>query len=163
MYAKLTESQENQLLQISPSFIDGIEHYPCAVTLASGEFLDFVYIVESKGFLYCWSVLPEEDPGKKSIYLNDVKEIHPSPNRIPALLAADLYEAGETGMGFIVFEMEFSDGEKLSAISGNAVDFVNLPDSRSVSDIVKVRKIEDRDYKSFLQPPEIHFCLFEKK
>jgi hypothetical protein len=163
-YSELPSHAKEQLQEIEPVQIESRKHYPCRVVLRNSDVIDNVYVVEASDYLYCWSVWPEDDPSKLHIDVSEISSIEESPNRIPNSLASELYEQGESGMGFVTFEMEFSNGERLAAISGNAVDFVGLPAGKKVSDIVSVDKVvkESREFEGFLQPPPVHFCLYQE-
>src|SRR5579859_6387213 len=64
-------------------------------------------------------VWPETDPGKRWVWIDDVKFVKESPNRLPVRFANELYRSGESGMGYTIFKVVFSDG--LGRSSGQAV------------------------------------------
>src|SRR5262245_28753582 len=104
-----------------------IEYKPCAVTLTDGTELPCVYVVDREPYFRHWGIYPECDPGKRSISITRVRRIRDSPYRIPAGLADSLYRAGESGMGYMVFTVEFKDGTRQAYLTGNAVDFIGPP------------------------------------
>jgi hypothetical protein len=63
-------------------------------------------------------------------------------SRRPPEIANRIYAEGESGMGYCIFELVLEGGRTLSCQTGNAVDFVDIPDSISPLDIVDVRPHE---------------------
>jgi len=122
-----------------PSSTDGIcEYRPCQVTLISGDIVDRVVIVEADSYLTAWGVWPADDAGKRSVAIQDVTQIADSPVRLPAELANQLYAAGESGMGYVIFTVVLRDGRRLPFVAGNLVDFPALPSGVGTADIVDV-------------------------
>eukprot|EP01041_Mallomonas_annulata_P023666 gene23666-44234_t len=115
-----------------------MEYKPCRVTLKSGEVYDNVYVSEITVYLKVWGVLPGSKTAKKSILVNDILKIEDSPNRLPPNFATKIYRAGESGMGYTIFTLQMKDGNKISYMSGNAVDFIILSDNYRINDIVDV-------------------------
>lgn len=75
---EITEKQKEQLLQVNPS--NGtMEYRPCQVTLKNGETFDNVYIQEEQNYLTAWGVMPDADPGKRYLLIEEVAEIKESP------------------------------------------------------------------------------------
>ena len=145
---KITPQLLEQLKRIEPSrdeFATLIEYYPCKVTLKDGSSFDRVYVQEVKSYITHWGVLPKDDPAKQSIIITDVVKIEESPVRLPAKLATKMYQAGESGMGHCVFTLVLKDGQELPYITGNAVDFPNLPDDVDSSMIIDLLPHEGRD------------------
>jgi len=139
-YPKLPEHLKQALRQIEPSRAQLISYYPCIITMQSGRVLDRVYFQEELTYFKVWGVYPEEDSGKSWIKIDEVASVAESPSRLPAALATELYDAGETGMGGHEFTVEFSDGRKEFFVGGNAVDFIEYPPGKSLKDVVDVRQ-----------------------
>jgi hypothetical protein len=137
-----------------------MEYKPCAVTLADGTELICVYVVDSKPYIRQWGVYPESDPGKRSVSIAHVRQIRDSPNRLPAALADCLYGAGESGMGYTVFTVEFKDGTRRDYVTGNAVDFIDPPAGLSASDAVRVYPHQGRR-EAMRRSIEYYWCLYD--
>jgi hypothetical protein len=161
-YPKLTEEQKLKLFNLQPSQSGELQLWPCRVVLKNGEVFDNVYITEAKTYFKQWGVWPEDDPGKKSIDISSVVNIEPSPNRLPAYLANKLYSAGESGMGFSVFKVVFSDNSEQVYVMGNAIDFLKLPPGKEMTDIIDVKSHEGREEKNKLEGLEFFWGLFEE-
>jgi hypothetical protein len=115
--------------------------------------------VEAQPYINVWGVWPEDDPGKSSVNILEVVALTESPFRLPLRFAEVLYRAGESGMGYIVFTMVFSDGTKASSAGGNAVDFVALPPGKTPADIVEVLPHVGRDSGPMTRP-KYSWCLY---
>ena len=161
-YSELTESQKLQLFDIQSSQSNELQLWPCRVVLKNGKSFDNVYIVEAKKYINQWGIWPEDDPNKKSIAISDVDCIEESPNRLPAYFANKMYTAGETGMGYIIFTIQFSDGSEKTYIGGNAIDFIELPADKIMSDIIDVKPHEGRKGIEQFKSSEFFWCLFDK-
>ena len=79
--------------------------------------------------------------------------------RLPRRFAAELYAAGESGMGFIVFVVEFLDGSRVSFINGGAVDFIAYPPGQSAATIARV--IPHAGREDAVSAPKYDWALFE--
>ena len=157
-YAALTPSLAAQLRAVPPSRDGRLEYYPCRVTLDDGRRLDCVYVVDADAYIKMWGVWPEDDPGKSSVRIEQVVGIEESPFRIPPPLANQLYKAGESGMGYTLFQAEFADGTKQTCVTGNAVDFIALPPGLRGSDVVRVIPHAGRGENPH-QSPDYFWCL----
>jgi len=151
----------DQLAGIEPSTSGKIRHYPCLVTLRDGTNLDHVCLVEHGSYLGAWGVEPADDPGKESIRICDVISVKDSPSRLPARFANQLYAAGESGMGFIVFTVVFSDGLKQACIAGGFVDFIGYPPLHGPKDVVEVLPHAGGN-ASPLPGPKYYWCIYER-
>ncbi len=157
---KMPASLQEQLNKIVPSHDRQMEYLPCRVTLNSGEIFNNVYIAEVKKYLKVWGILPNIDSGKKSILINDIAKVEESPNRLPAQLATKLYKAGESGIGYTIFTMVLKDGNQIPIVTGNAVDFINVPNGYNTNDIVDVLPHEGRN-ENPQHGPEYIWSLYE--
>lgn len=93
---------------IEPSHVmEGALHYPCRVRLRDGSWVDRVICTgDARGFTGDWWIHPDE-----------VAEIVPSDQRLPGPLAAKLYKAGESGMGYEVFEVLAAGRDNFSCLT----------------------------------------------
>jgi hypothetical protein len=107
-----------------------------------------------------WGVYPEDDRGKRSVSIKSVRRIVDSPKRLPAHLANELYRAGESGMGYTVFTVEFRNGARQAYVTGNAVDFIEPPPGLRASDAVAVRPHEGRQ-EAKAKSIDYHWCLYD--
>ena len=64
---------------------------------------------------------------------------------MPAHLATRLYAAGESGMGYEIFTMDLRSGQSLVFVTGNLVDFPDLPEGVTCDDILDVHPHEGRE------------------
>jgi hypothetical protein len=172
---KITPQLLEQLKKVKPSrdeFATVLEYYPCKVTLKDGRSFDRVYVQEIESYIKHWSISPKDDTFKYSIPIAEVARIEESPFRLPAKLADKMYKAGESGMGYCVFTLVLKDGRKLPYITGNAVDFPNLPDDVNSSMIIDLLPHEGREELqdqrgSYLPDPakesaKCDLCLYQK-
>lgn len=142
-----------QILAIPPSQDGTMQYRPACVRLRSGETLSRVYCVtESRWFA------PES-----AVDFDDVVWAHESLYRLPAELATRLYAEGESGMGYTVFTLVFTDGSKLPRVTGNLVDFPALPDGITSADITDVLPHTGRDFygdRAAEAAPTYHWLLY---
>ena len=149
-----------KLQHIQPSRDGEMRYYPCRVRLRDGRTLDRVYVQPREPYLTYWGMMPDEDPGKHSIPIEEIVDLEDSPDRLPPLFANLIYEAGESGMGYTLFRVEFRDGTSIPVITGNAVDFVVFPAHVGAADVVGVRPHEGRDDDP--QPaPDYAWAIFD--
>jgi hypothetical protein len=158
-YPQLSGELREKWQAIDPSISQGATYRPCCVTLKSGQIVDCVYVIEAQEYIDTWGVWPEDDGGKRRISMDDVVSIVESPFRLPVKFANQIYRAGESGMGYTVFTLEFLDGARAAYVTGNAVDFVSLPDRRAMSEIRRVLPHIGRDDNPSRTPP-YYWCLF---
>jgi hypothetical protein len=159
-YPALTRELTEELRLVPSSRDHEMEYKPCSVTLADGTELPCVYVVDHKPYIRNWGIYPEADPAKRSVSITQVRQIRDNPNRLPAALADCLYRAGESGMGYMVFTVEFKDGTRHAYLAGSAVDFINPPAGLCASDAVRVYPNEGWEAKK--QPSiEYYWCLYD--
>lgn len=149
-----------QLEAIAPSEDNGMTYRPCRVVLDDGTAVDCAFLVDAQQYIRAWGVWPDQDEGKREVSISDVTQIESSPFRLPAELAMRLYDAGESGMGYMLFEIRYRDGSRSSHISGNAVDFVNLAPGKNMHDVEEVIPHAGRDTRPQLDAPEYSWCLY---
>src|SRR5713101_2415096 len=137
-----------QDLDSIPSSHDGdLTYWPCAARLKDGTVLVCVYVVAEDPYIKHWGIYPEQDHHKSYIYVSDVDAFAESPRRLPAQFANKLYANGESGMGYTIFTVVFSDGSRQAYVTGNAVDFVRYPDGRGPGKEAKFFPHEGRTAK----------------
>ena len=129
--------------------------------MRDGTVFQCVYVVPEGPYIKVWGIYPQHDPGKSYISVSDVEAFAASPSRLPAQFANKLYENGESGMGYTIFTVVFSDGSRQAYGTGNAVDFIRYPKGKSQSDIQDVLPHEGRDAEP-MSSPEYYWCLFSE-
>ena len=73
------------------------------------------------------------------------KDIRESGSRLPPDIADQLYEAGESGMGYCIFTIVFDDGSRQAYATGNAVDFIDYPTNRGPQNVTAVLPHKGRE------------------
>ena len=146
-----------QLDRLEPSRVrEGMFHYPCRIKLIDGTKVDRVICVED----------PRGFPGDWWIHPDDVAEILPHDERLPARLASKLYLHGESGMGYEVFQVVATGKRRFTCVTHNVVDFPQLPEGLKSSEIEDVFPHVGRDQDTFPdfydKPPEFTWCYFLK-
>jgi hypothetical protein len=157
-YPRLNAVLRRQLARVESA--DGLS-FPCSVRLKNGSLVERVYLASAAEWFVQWGVWPEDDPGKRSINIRDVVSISDSQVRLPARFAAELYAAGESGMGYCIFTVIFEDGSRQAYVTGNAVDFVDYPQGQSPATVAKVLPHVGRGDPNLRNGPEYHWCLFD--
>ncbi|MBI4229262.1 MAG: hypothetical protein HY608_00345 [Planctomycetes bacterium] len=123
------------LRAIEPSRSYGEVLRPCTLILHDGTtVVRALASEEARGFHTDWWIHPDE-----------VAEVRLCPFRMPAHLATRLYAAGESGMGYEIFTMDLRSGQSLVFVTGNVVDFPDLPDGITTDDVLDVHPHEDRE------------------
>ncbi|WP_029913982.1 hypothetical protein [Caulobacter sp. UNC358MFTsu5.1] len=140
---------------------DGGLYRPCVATLRDGTVLNCVYFAEAQRWFRYWGVWPDEDRGKTALDIETVASVADSPSRLPAPFADALYEAGESGMGYTVFTVQFEDGTSVAVGTGNAVDFIVYPPGQSRDTVVKVLPHVGRGDPKITAAPPYSWCLYD--
>lgn len=143
-YAELPDHIRDALQDIPSTDGGNLTYHPCRVTLKDGSVLDTVYIEQEMPYLRAWGVYPENDRDKLSISIGDVVKVEDSPTRLPAKFADEIYRSGESGMGYTIFTVVFSDGQRQAYSTGNAVDFIRYPEGKGPGDVVAVEPHKGR-------------------
>jgi hypothetical protein len=159
-YPKISADLRAQLARVPATGDYGLEYPPCDVRLKDGRRVPHVYVVPEERYIQVWGVWPEDDPGKRSVSIEDVGEITESADRLPPNLAAKLYAAGESGMGYCIFTVVFDDESRLPFVSGNALDFIEYPPGKGPANVVDVVPHEGRNEPSPRKAPEYYWCLY---
>lgn len=84
-----------------------------------------------------------------------------SPYRLPAPMASQIYQAGESGMGYTVFTVLFNDGTDQAYLTGNAVDFIHYPYGKGLKDVDSVRPHVGQ-HSDCRIGPNYSWCLFSE-
>jgi hypothetical protein len=104
---------EAKLQRIKPSTDGQLSYYPCSVTLKSSEPIKRVCLIEAQSFSNSWG-----DQRRQFLAADRIADIQDYPNRLPAKYANKLYKAGESGMGYTLFQLQYSDGSVSSHSAG---------------------------------------------
>ncbi len=110
---------------------------------------------------------PAQDAGKLQVRIEDVASLAESPSRLPARFANELYLAGESGMGYMVFTVVFKRRlgvfpSRRDFVTGNAVDFIDYPKWRRPDEVIAVLPHVGRRGKHFRQGPKYFWCLYSE-
>lgn len=124
------------LRAIPPSGDDYLEYRPASLQLKDGTFVDRAYVIPIGTYLRWWG--PDWE-GRSYILMRDVSRITEYPSRLPQRFSNKLYAAGQSGMGYCIFTIDFTDGTSCIFVTGNAVDFLDYPSGKSGNDIVDVK------------------------
>ena len=139
---KLTPELAAQLERIPTSGNRYFRYAPCRVKLKSGGSQPRVYLAEEGSYLRQWG----DDPSRPMLDLADVAAVEESPDRLPVHLAGEVYEAGESGMGYVIFTVRMRDGLAIPFLTGNAVDFLDWPPDMDPRDAVAVEPNVGREH-----------------
>ena len=85
---------------------------------------------------------------------------------MPAKLATKLYEAGESGMGYEIFTLRMKSNEEFVFVTNNVVDFPDLPEGFTTSDIKSVFPHKGREHAmgtSHRRGADFQWCFYMKK
>lgn len=156
-FPRLREEFRKKLKLITPT--QSI-YFPVIVTLSGGDRRDAVYLCPAIPWFEMWGVWPEDDAAKSSLPLEEIEDFEESPSRLPPEFAEALYTAGESGMGYHVFQAHFDDGTTASFLTGNAVDFPDLPPGKTPADIVAVTPHAGREEPVHRDTLDYAWCLF---
>gem|GEM_PF-1889101 len=129
--------------------------YPCLVTLKDGTEQDWVYVAQAGRWFEGWGVWPEDDEGKQSLMLDEIADLRESPSRLPPAISDTLYDAGESGMGYVLFKLGFRDGSEHV--------FPDLPNGKGSADIVSVEPHAGRDATDQRDTRPYLWCLYSEE
>lgn len=151
---RLSPTIQQQIAAIEPSITDKTKFFPCVVTFDDGSQLDKVYLIEQYSYIRIWGSYPQNE-----IDLKRIVSVTESPLRLPAKYANELYLAGESGMGYLIFTVVFSDGSNQAYVTGNLIDFLDYPEGKTGADVVEVLPHVGREafQRHFLKP---EICLY---
>jgi hypothetical protein len=143
-----------QLRAIVPSRDQGISYFPCRVGLHDGSVHERVYLIDAEDYARTWGLVPD----RAVLSARDVVRIEEAPDRLPAEFATTLYRAGESGMGYCVFELRFRDGSEHAYVTGNAIDFLAYPEGQSPDTVLAVRPGAGRAAQAHLGDLPYEWC-----
>lgn len=162
-FSNLSPLLRAQLFDIQSSQYYGLQMWPCSVTTVSGWVSENVVIAEASSYLEQWGAWPDELRGENALLqLDGIQSIAESPNRLPAFYANKVYTAGETSMGSHEFSLVFTGGLKIAYKTGSCVDFVLLPEGRSMIDVVDVIPNDSGAVDGESEVPFYAWCLFSR-
>lgn len=107
----------------------GVWGTPCSVTLIDGSSRDVCLAWENKRY---------SDKGNwlSPLQVVDIRECDA---RMPTEFARQIWNAGESGMGYHIYVVELEDGASFVHVAGNLlIDLVSLPSGYHPTDIVNV-------------------------
>ena len=159
-YGPLPKRLEKALSEVEPSWDGKLPYFPCRVVLNNGDVIDTVYIEPEEPFLRYWGSHPEKP---WSIDIEDIAEVADSSSRLPAGFATELYRAGESGMGYEIFTVVFTDGLRQAWGGGSAVDFIRYPPGKGPADVAQVIPHEGRNDPNIMTRPRAHVCLYSAR
>lgn len=110
-------------------------------------------------YMRWWGVYPEDDRANRFIKIEDVVRVEDSPTRLPARFANQIYDHGESGMGFTIFAVALLDGERQACGIGGAVDFIRYPNGKGPNDVAAVLPREGRNAQP-VAAPDRYCCLY---
>lgn len=162
-FSLLPRHIEQSLQAIEPTQDGDLTYFPCSTTLASGEVRDMVYFMPERPVMKMWDVYLQTDGAKRLIPVEDVAEVRDSPARLPARFANELYRQGESGMGYTIFTIVFSDGTRQACVTGNGVDFIQYPPGKGSRDVTAVIPHEGRRDESLVKAPPSYWCIYAEE
>ena len=162
-YSLLPRHLEESLQGSEPTQDGDLTYYPCSTTLTNGDVLDMVYFMPERPAMKLWEGYLQADGAKRLIRVEDVAEIRDSPARLPARFANELYQHGESGMGYTIFTVVFSDGARQACVTGNGVDFIQYPPGKGPLDVTDVIPHEGKRDDSLVKAPPSYWCIYAEE
>ena len=162
-YSLLPRHLEESLQGSEPTQDGDLTYYPCSTTLTNGDVLDTVYFMPERPAMKLWEGYLQADGAKRLIRVEDVAEIRDSSARLPARFANELYQHGESGMGYTIFTVVFSDGARQACVTGNGVDFIQYPPGKGPLDVTDVIPHEGKRDDSLVMAPPSYWCIYAEE
>lgn len=136
MPKKIPPVLHEMLIRIPPSKHRDTEFRPAQLRLRDATIVPCAYVMPADHFLARCGTTTD---GPDFIAIDDVEAIEECPYRLPADIATRVHNEGETGMGYCLFTVKYSDGTKtvFNAFS-TGLDFVDYPPGKSPADVVDV-------------------------
>jgi hypothetical protein len=155
-------SLRQQLFEIEPSREGAVKYFPCDVVLTTGERVDCVYLISLADYVKVWRFYPDRGRAKGFVEVEDIASIADSRFRLPAKFANILHACGESGMGYIIFTVEFRTGFKQAYVVGDfGMDFVRYPDGLGKEDVASVTPHAGRDMEH-IDGQKYSWCAFSE-
>jgi len=159
---KLSASLWQQLVEIEPSSEGTVKYFPCDVVLTTGQRVDCVYLISLVDYVKVWRFYPDRGHDKGYLEVEDIASIAESRFRLPAKFANILHACGESGMGYIIFTVEFRTSFKQAYVVGDfGMDFVSYPDGLGKEDVVGVTPHAGRDMEH-INGQKFSWCVFSE-
>ncbi len=161
MASELSAEVLRQLAEIEPSVDSfGLRLYPCSAQLRDGAVLTCVYLIDVASFARIWGTeRPEGVPGGVwSVSPDQISSVVESPLRLPVRFANEIYQAGESGMGYFDFCLVFSRWCRRDYLVGNFVDFLEYPLWKRPRDVKRV--ILHRNKRKLRSTPRTWWCVY---
>jgi hypothetical protein len=162
-FSLLPRHIQEGLQGVEPTHDGDLMYFPCSVTLTSGDVLDTVYFMPERPAMKMWEPYLQTDGAKRLIRVENVAEVRDSSRRIPASFANELYQHGESGMGYTIFTVVFSDGVRQACVTGNGVDFIQYPPGKGPLDVTAVIPHEGRRDDSLVKAPPSYWCIYAEE
>lgn len=124
------------LMRIPPSKHRDAEFRPAQLRLRDATVVRCAYVMTADTFRAHFGTNAD---GPDFIAIDEVEAIKECPHRLPAEFATRIHNEGETGMGYCLFTVKYSDGTKtVFNTSSTGLDFVDYPPGKSPADVVDV-------------------------
>ena len=162
-YSLLPTRIQEVLQGIEPTQDGELTYFPCSTTLTTGDVLDTVYFMPERPVMKMWEAYLQTDGVKRLVPMENVAEVKDSPTRLPARFANELYRQGESGMGYTIFTVVFSDGTRQACVTGSGVDFIQYPPGKGPRDVTAVIPNEGRNSESLVKAPASHWCIYAEE
>lgn len=143
-----------QLREIEPSVDRDAAYFPCCVWLRDGTMHERVYLIDAAQYAATWGLFP----GRTVVPEEALVRVAEQAERLPVRVANQLYAAGESGMGYCRFVLEFRDGAAQAYVTGNAVDFVPYPADYHAADVVRAVPHGGGEMRSHLEGLSYLWC-----
>ena len=152
---------ERQLARIEPLVWGRAKYFPCSVTLKDGQPLNYncTYIIMEDSYSTNWGIYFEAYSRDLWIDIGEVASIAETELRLPIKFAKKLYASGESGVGYMVFMVNFADGGKQAYITRGGVDFLQYPEGKTAADVVDVVPHVGTGAQP-LRTPQPRWCLY---
>ncbi|HUB26954.1 MAG TPA: hypothetical protein VL992_16125 [Tepidisphaeraceae bacterium] len=93
----------------------------------------------------------------------DVASVEESRFRLPLQFAQTLYDAGESGMGYLLFTVVFDDGSQAAYCLGNgSIDFLDYPTNKGPRNVVNVAPHAGRSDPNLRHGADYRWCLYSE-
>ncbi len=162
-YSLLPQHIREGLREIEPTQDGDLTYFPCSATLTSGDVLDTVLFMPERPVMKLWEASLQTDGAKRLVRMESVTEVRESPTRLPARFANELYRHGESGMGYTIFTVVFSDGARQACVTSTGVDFMQYPPGKGPRDVTAVIPNEGRNSESLVKAPASYWCIYAEE